>query len=64
MAEMYGMKAEIKGFIITAQNQETRNYQANIKNGSNPICRLCKQKTESIDHLVSSCSILTPIEYK
>ena len=34
------------------------------KNGSNPICRLCKQKTESIDLIVSDCPILTLIDYK
>ena len=28
------------------------------------MCRLCKQKTESNAQLVSSCSVLTPIEYK
>ena len=28
------------------------------------MCRLCKQKTESIDYLVSACLILTPMEYK
>ena len=34
------------------------------KNGLNPTFSLCEQKAERIDHLVSVCWILTPIEYK
>ena len=42
----------------------TRNYQANIlHNGTDPKCRFCEDKVETIDHLVSGCSILTPNEY-
>ena len=62
-----GLKAETEGFILAAQDQSlfTRNYQANIvKNGADPKCRFCDQYTETIDHLVSGCSILTPTEYK
>ena len=69
MSEIAGLKAEKKELIIVAQNQSlpTRNYQTNItKNGSNQIFRLCKRKkkAESFDLLVSSCPILTLIEYK
>ena len=59
--------AVTKGLMIAAQDQSlpTRNYLTNIiKNGLIPICRSCEQKTESIDHLISSRPILTPIEYK
>ena len=43
----------------------TRNYQANIlHNGIDPKSRFCEDKVETIDHLVSGCSILTPNEYK
>ena len=44
-----GLKAEIEGFIMAAQDQNvpTRNYQARIMwNESNLICRLYKQKIE------------------
>lgn len=61
-----GLKAETEGFIIAAQDQSlfTRNYQANIlKNGADPTCRFCDQFTETIDHLVSGCPVLTPSEY-
>jgi len=62
-----GLKAETEGFIMAAQDQSlyTRNYQANIiKNGTDPKCRLCDDKIETIDHLVAGCPILAPKEYK
>ena len=62
-----GLKGETEGFILAAQDQSlfTRNYQANIlRNGFDPKCRFCEDKVETIDHLVSGCSILTPNEYK
>lgn len=62
-----GLKAETEGFILAAQDQSlfTRNYQANIlHNGADPKCRFCDERIETIDHLVSGCSILTPGEYK
>ena len=58
---------ETEGLRITAQDKSlpTRNYPANSKKKeSNAICRLCEQKTEPTDHLVSGCSIVSPIEYK
>ena len=52
---------------MAAQDQSlfTRNYQSKIaKNGADPKCRFCDQYDETIDHLVSGCSVLTPNEYK
>ena len=52
---------------MAAQDQSlfTRNYQANIiRNGTDPRCRLCEDKVETIDHLVAGCPILAPKEYK
>ena len=62
-----GLKAETEGFIMAAQDQSlfTRNYQANIiRNGTDPRCRLCEDKVETIVHLVAGCLILAPKEYK
>ena len=52
---------------MAAQDQSlfTRNYQSKIaKNGADPKCRFCDQCDETIDHLVSGCSVLIPNEYK
>ena len=62
-----GLKAETEGFILAAQDQclLTRNYQANIlKNGADPKCRFCDESVETIDHIISGCSVLAPNEYK
>ena len=62
-----GLKAETGGFIFAAQDQSliTKNFQANIiRNGTDLKCRFCGEKVETIDHLISECSVLTPGEYK
>eukprot|EP00794_Sanderia_malayensis_P013027 gene13027-14365_t len=61
-----GLKAEMEGFIMAAQDQSlfTRYYQANIlKNGADAKCRFCDKSTETVDHLISGCSVLAPSEY-
>ena len=61
-----GLKVETEGFIVAAQDQSlfARNFQANIlHNGAYPRCRFCKTSTETIDHLISGCTILAPNEY-
>ena len=61
-----GLKGETEGFILAAQDQSlfTRNYQANIlHNGADPKCRFCHEKIETIDHLVSGCSVMAGREY-
>ena len=60
------IKTETEGFIVAAQDQSffTRNFQANILyNGADPRCRFCNTNTESVDHLISGCTILAPNQY-
>ena len=55
-----------EGFIVAAQDQSffARNFQANIlQNRADPKCRFCNTSTETIDHLISGCTILVLIEY-
>ena len=62
-----GFKAEAKGFVAAAQYQSlfTLNFQANIlHSGADARCRLCNTSTETIDHLISGCTILAPNKYK
>ena len=61
-----GLKVETEGFIAAAQDQSlfTRNFLVNIlQNGADPRCRFCNTSTETIDHLISGCTILAPNEY-
>ena len=34
------------------------------KTSDTPLCRLCNEKTESITHIVSTCSILAKSQYR
>ena len=61
-----GLKTKAEGFIVNVQDQSlfTRNFQANIlHNRTDPRCRFCNTSTETIDHLISGCTILAPNEY-
>ena len=61
-----GLKAETEGLIIPAQDQslETRLYHSNlIKDGTNPLCRMCGKFDESADHVISGCPALAKTEY-
>ena len=55
------LKREAESLICAAQEQALRTNA--IKNGIDhqhvsPLCRLCKEKVESVTHIVSSCSVL------
>ena len=61
-----GLKAEIEGLILAAQDQclLNKNYQAKvIKNGADPRCHICTQYGKTIDHLISGYPTLAPNEY-
>ena len=49
-----GLKVETEELIIAAQDQSlaTRLYHSNIiKDGTNPLCRMCGKFDESVDHV-------------
>ncbi|KAI5731489.1 hypothetical protein M8J77_010820 [Diaphorina citri] len=57
---------ETEGFITAIQDSviATKNHQKYIfKSISDDKCRLCKEKSETIEHVIGSCSILANIEY-
>lgn len=61
-----GLKSETEGFIIAAQDQCIKtNYYRNkiLKDGTDPMCRICGQFQETIDHLISGCPELAKTEY-
>ena len=61
-----GLKSETEGFIIAAQDQCIKtNYYRNkiLKDGTDPMCRICGKFQETVDHLVSGCPELAKTEY-
>ena len=61
------LKKETEGFLIAAQDQvlRTNAIKAKIdKVTEDSKCRLCKEKDETIDHLISSCSKIAQTDYK
>jgi hypothetical protein len=39
-------------------------YSANTSNGVNNKCRICGTEGETIEHIISSCTVLAQSEYK
>ena len=61
------MKKETEGLIMAAQTQSscTNTIKANIdKTQEDSKCRMCKQKEETVSHIVSECPKLAQREYK
>ncbi len=61
------LKKETEGMIIAAQDQALRtNYIKHKidKTAASPLCRLCHQKNETVDHILSCCPKLCQTEYK
>jgi len=61
------LKKETEGFILAAQDQALRTnaIKARIDNTTEDSkCRLCKEKEETVDHLVSTCSKIAQTDYK
>ena len=61
------LKKEKEGFLIAAQDQALRTNAIKVKIDKvteDSKCRLCKEKDETIDHLISSCSKIAQADYK
>jgi len=61
------LKRQTESLIIAAQDQALRtNYRkARIEKTTNvATCRLCKEKDETVSHLISECSKIAQTEYK
>ena len=60
-------KIETESFLIAAQNNAVRttHIKAGIdKTQQNSKCRLCSDRDETINHIISECSKLAQKEYK
>ena len=61
------LNKECEGLIMAAQNQaiSTNCIKANIAHlPGTAMCRLCCQHVESVDHILSSCSVIAQTYYK
>ena len=61
------LKRETESLITAAQEQAlwTNYRKAKIeKDGTSPLCRMCKQADETVSHIVSECSKMTQSEYR
>ena len=61
------LKKETEGLIIAAQDQALRTNYIKFridKTATSPMCRLCHNKNETIDHVLSGCPKLSQAEYK
>jgi len=61
------LKKETEGLIIAAQDQalRTNTIKVNIdKQGGSPLCRLCGEKQETVEHLICSCAKIAQTDYK
>ena len=56
---------ETEGVILAAQDQSisTIAYQSRIVNGADPNCRLCREREEAVDYVISSCPTIVNTEY-
>ena len=61
------LKRGTESLICAAQEQALRtNSVAHIidKTSTTPLCRICKEKTESVTHIVSACPNLAKNQYR
>ena len=59
------LSSHIEGYICAIQEEEinTRYLKSKRNNNINPICRLCKQQNETIQHVVASCPFISASMY-
>jgi hypothetical protein len=62
------VRPETEGFIFAIQDRviNTRNYKKHICGLQSIIdkCRICGTEGETIEHIISSCTVLAQSEYK
>ena len=58
------LKKETKGLIIAAQNQAIAINCIKVNFFGCALYRLCGRHVESVDHILSSCSVIAQAHYK
>ena len=60
-------KRETESLLITAQNKDIRTNHIKariVKKATKNSCRLCDDRDETVNHMISECSKLAQKEYK
>lgn len=60
------LKKQTESLIMAAQEQALRTNKIKVsidRKKISPLCRMCNEKDETVDHIVSSCKNLASIEY-
>ena len=59
------IKFETEGLIIAAQDQAlpTNYLKSKYHTSKSPLCRLCNERVETIEHIVAGCKVLAGKEY-
>ena len=61
------LKIETEALFFAAKEQALRTFYVKFnidKSVDSPICRMCNQKGETINHILSECKMLAQKEYK
>ena len=61
------LKVQMEATICAAQEQALRtNYTKNKtdKKSENPLCRMCAERAETVQHIICKCKKLAQREYK
>ena len=60
------LKIETEGFLTAAQDQAlpVNALKSIYDTNQSSLCRLCKERTETVEHLISGCKTLAAGEYK
>jgi len=61
------LNKQCEGLIMTAQNQDISTNYIKVSIFHQPgsaLCHVCGQHAESVDHILSSCSVIAQTHYK
>jgi len=62
-----GLKKETEGLLMAAQDQALPTNAIKVKidkEEGETMCRMCKNREETVKHIISECSKLAQLEYK
>ena len=58
------LKVQTEATICAAQEQALRTNYTKKKTSENPLCRMCGERGETVQHIICECKKLAQREYK